>query len=322
MKTKRGDTLDNKIINRENSRENILKLASQNRIYSKAKRILGLQIITQVVLTITLSLLPMFITDSVLTSINIKKEHFSIFIVCSSILLTVFDLIVMTPIIRKWKELAASIQEDFDCTVLAIPWNGIKIDMLDKESISKYANEFIEVGGSLDYFKNWYSPEELKNLPLEVARIICQRTNCWWDSYLRNKFKRDIIVFSSLLFFILFIIGIIREMTVYNLVVNVFFPFLPALTFTINQVRDNAESIKRAEKLKNISDDYWRQVISNPNNFNLLNDLSRKLQDEISENRRTSPLIFDWYYRKYKSLQQRDTDFTAQTMIDQYNSII
>ncbi len=164
MKTKRGDTLDNKIINRENSRENILKLASQNRIYSKAKRILGLQIITQVVLTITLSLLPMFITDSVLTSINIKKEHFSIFIVCSSILLTVFDLIVMTPIIRKWKELAASIQEDFDCTVLAIPWNGIKIDMLDKESISKYANEFIEVGGSLDYFKNWYSPEELKKL--------------------------------------------------------------------------------------------------------------------------------------------------------------
>ncbi|WP_207131971.1 S-4TM family putative pore-forming effector [Clostridium botulinum] len=74
MKTKRGDTLDNKIINRENSRENILKLASQNRIYSKAKRILGLQIITQVVLTITLSLLPMFITDSVLTSINIKKS--------------------------------------------------------------------------------------------------------------------------------------------------------------------------------------------------------------------------------------------------------
>lgn len=76
MKTKRGDTLDNKIINRENSRENILKLASQNRIYSKAKRILGLQIITQVVLTITLSLLPMFITDSVLTSINIKKRAF------------------------------------------------------------------------------------------------------------------------------------------------------------------------------------------------------------------------------------------------------
>ncbi|MBO0535173.1 hypothetical protein EXQ30_19155 [Clostridium botulinum] len=66
--------MDNKIINRENSRENILKLASQNRIYSKAKRILGLQIITQVVLTITLSLLPMFITDSVLTSINIKKS--------------------------------------------------------------------------------------------------------------------------------------------------------------------------------------------------------------------------------------------------------
>lgn len=318
--------MDNGIIKRQSDNENIFKLTAQRHMYSKAKIILGIQIITQVILIIGLALLPVLLSDSFLLAHNIKKEHFTTFTVCSSLVLVVFDLLIMTPLIKRKRELAASVQEDYDCTVLSISWNDVKVDKPDGEIISNYANEFIKTKGeeaadTLEGFKYWYSPEDIKTIPLEAARIICQRTNCWWDNYLRNKYKRDIIICAAGLFSILFLIGIIREMSVPNLIINVFAPFFPALTFTVVQVRENTDSIKCTEKLKIISDSYWNKLISDPSNLTLLNDLSRKLQDQIFDSRKSSPLIFDWYYEKYKPTQQTDTNSAVQLMINAYKSI-
>lgn len=324
--------MNNGIIDRENSDENLFKLAAQNHLYSKAKSMLGLEVIAQVVLVVILALLPIFITDSFLMTQNIKKEHFTIATVSCSIILTIADLIIMVPLINKERELAASIQEDYDCTVLSIPWNDIKVDKPDGEIISCNANEYIKsvsnksesvdvnYRNALDSFKNWYSPEEIKILPLEVGRIICQRTNCWWDSYLRNKFRRDIVICSSIIFFILLIITVLRDMSATNVIINVVSPFIPVLSFAIIQYRENTKSIKCTEKLKLKSDEYWESVISNANNLNVLDDLARKLQNEIFDSRKSSPLIFNWYYNRYKKNQQRDTDFKAETMIHQYKS--
>ncbi|MFL0198788.1 S-4TM family putative pore-forming effector [Clostridium sp. WILCCON 0269] len=326
--------MNNGIINRENNQENLMKLAAQNYLYSKAKIILGIQIITQVVLVVCIALLPIFITDSFLKYHGIKKIQFTITTVGLSLILAAIDLIVMVPIINKDREIAASIQEDFDCTVLSIPWNDIKVDKPDGEIISSNASEYIKTklskvdigaansGTVLDCFRDWYSPKTIESLPLEVGRIICQRTNCWWDSYLRNKFKRDIVICSSGIFFLLLLIGIIREMSVPNIIINVFSPFLPVLTFTVVQCRENTRSIKCTKRLKIKADEYWGKVISNPTNFVLLNDLARKLQNEVFDCRKNNPLIFDWYYNKYRREQQRDTNYKAQTMIDQYNSTI
>jgi len=324
--------MNNGIIDRENNQENLMKLAAQNHLYSKAKIILGIQIITQVVLVVSIALLPIFITDSFLTYHGIKKAHFTLTTVGLSLILVAVDLIVLVPIINKDRELAASIQEDFDCEVLSIPWNDVKVDKADGEIISSNANDYIKSKFSktdirahnyrtaLDGFRDWYSPKSIESLPLEVGRIICQRTNCWWDSYLRNKFRRDILICSSGIFFLLLLIGVIREMSVPNIIINVVSPFLPVLTFTVVQCREHTNSIKCTERLKVKADEYWEKVISNPTNLILLDDLARKLQNEVFDCRKSSPLIFDWYYNKYKSEQQRDTDYKAQTMIDQYNS--
>lgn len=54
-------------------------------------------------------------------------------------------------------------------------------------------------------------------------------------------------------------------------------------------------------------------------NDNNLEDLLRKLQDEIFESRKNSPLIFDWYYRIHRESQQFDTDYSGEQMIRNYN---
>lgn len=60
--------------------------------------------------------------------------------------------------------------------------------------------------------------------------------------------------------------------------------------------------------------------MSNTCDDSLLYDLSKKLQNEIFDNRKNSPLIFDWYYKKFRSSQQSDTDYTGEVMVKTYNS--
>lgn len=61
-------------------------------------------------------------------------------------------------------------------------------------------------------------------------------------------------------------------------------------------------------------------MINNDISENELKDVSRKLQDEIYQHRSTSPLIFDWFYNKYRNIQESQTSYTLDKMIDEFNS--
>lgn len=311
--------MDNGIIKRENENENIQKLAAQRQIYSKAKSVFGVEIITQVIIIIILSLLPIIFNDSFLKVDDIGKENLKSFTVICSLILVLLDVIIMNPQIDELKYLAASIQQDFDCTVLLLPWNDIKISKPDLEIISRYARRYYKDNKSQD-LENWYTPNEIETLPIAVARIICQRTNCTWDNYLRKNFTRNIEICTLLLFIFLLSVGLIHGISLQKFMVYVFCPFLPALTFSIIQVQNNNSSIKSLERLKNIADEYWEKILSNTCDDSLLYDLSKKLQNEIFDNRKNSPLIFDWYYKKFRSSQQSDTDYTGEVMVKTYNS--
>lgn len=168
------------------------------------------------------------------------------------------------PLVIKYKQTAACIQEHFDCTVLSLPWNDVKDSCPDNEDVSMYAKKFKKKEGNFTKLRNWYTPDTLSTLPLSVARVICQRTNCWWDSYLRKKFTRDIMIVAVLLLFVLFILSLAGGFTISKLITNVAFPFLPAFIFCIKNVQDNTFSIEGLERRKSKADELWSKILQDP----------------------------------------------------------
>lgn len=312
----------NDIISCQNENDNIIKLAAMRELYSIGKMLMEMQYILDVPIMIILALLPILFTNTQLATISLNKENLNLFISFYSIIITIMDYLCINPLITKYKHTAACIQENFDCTVLSLKKNEIKDLCFDNEDISKYANKYKKKDPEFINIKNWYTPDTLNTLPLPVARIICQRTNCWWDSILRKKFRRDIKISSFLLFFILFLISLVGGLTVPKFITNVIFPFLPGFIFSIRQIQDNTTAIENLEKRKNNADELWSRILEEPLNFNNFENLSRELQDEIFENRKNSPLIFDWYYRIYKKSQQFDTDYSGDRMVKTYNLIV
>ncbi|OOM69436.1 S-4TM family putative pore-forming effector [Clostridium sp. BL-8] len=316
--------INNEIINKENLPGNLDKLYAQRQIYSDAKVIFGIQIVVTVVFTIVLSLVSNFFADFITTYLSLSTELFKAIIFIISALITILDLIVITPYLNNQRILAASIQDSFDCDVLSISNNPIKISKPDVETIGKYSLKFIKKRNEKDKSNmiNWYYSTNLDTIKLPFASIMCQRTNCWWDNYLRQSFVKFIISISTFVFLLVTIISLFKELSIPSFLLNAFSPFFCLLTFTIKQYKDNCKSINNSNKLKACCDNIWADILNKTKKEDELKDLSRKLQDEIFQSRSTNPLIFDWYYKRSRNKQEYDTNYTLEIMIKNYNSSI
>lgn len=316
--------INNRIIERENSNENLDKLYAQRQIYSDGKVIFGIQIVVTVLFTIVLSLVSNFSSDYITTLFSWPKELFKSFIFIISATITIIDLEVITPLLNTKRSTAASIQDSFDCSVLSIPDNKIKVSKPDAETICKYSKKFIKKSSTEDrtYMQNWYYASSLNTIKLPIAMIMCQRTNCWWDNCLREKFIKFIKLISILVFFFIVIISLLNELSLSSFIVNAFSPFFCLLIFTRKQCKENTKSINNSQKLKTHCDNIWLNIINGTIKEDELIDQSRKLQDEIFHSRSTNPLIFDWYYSRYRKEQESYTNYTLDKMINEYNSSI
>lgn len=312
--------MNNGIIDRENIEDNIFKLAAMRRLYSIGKRFMGIQYILDVPVIILLALVPILLTYTQLATSNLSTGKFNLYFDFYSIAITIIDYLCINPLITKYKYTAACIQEDFDCTVLLLRKNEIKDSCFNNEDIFNYANKYKKKCLDFESIKNWYTPDTISKLPLPVGRILCQRINCWWDSSLRRNFRRDIKISISFMFFFLFLLSIVGGLTLPKFITNVIFPFFPAFTLFIRQIQENTIAIKGLEEAKNKADELWSKILTS--NSNNLENLSRELQDEIFQNRKSNPLIFDWYYRQYKNCQQNNTDYSGGKMVERYNLLV
>jgi hypothetical protein len=217
--------------------------------------------------------------------------------------------------------LASKIQELFDTKVLSIEWNNLIVgNKPDIENVRIYSTKYKK--SNVDYRKleNWYSPK-VDDVPLHIGRVICQRSNLWWDVSLRNRHINIIIISAIISFISILSLGLFSNFSFNNFVLNIATPLLPIFTFFIEQYKENRESINNLENLKQELDSYWQEIINNQSGTNF-DDFSRKIQDEIFKNRKDNQLIFDWLYKIYKNNDEDTISYSVDNMITEYKNSI
>lgn len=103
---------------------------------------------------------------------------------------------------KKQIKIAARLQEQFDCNVLSLKWNsfvaGTPVSTQDIEELAHAALD----EEKRKNFVNWY-PAEACAMPLHFARLVCQRTNLWYDSKLRSAYRTVLWCVAGAYFFVL-----------------------------------------------------------------------------------------------------------------------
>lgn len=297
----------NQIPIKQNSQKQLERLAAQRELYSSAKKWHGAQIIFTVVIPIILATLAFFINDlAVVAGIT-------------GVLSFLLDISFIEPVVRKRKIKAAKIQELFDCEVLDLPMSPLKsVDDIAVEEVLLHYNAHIKIVSNVEKIKDWYSPN-VGQLPISIARILCQRTNCWWDSKLRERYSSFLKVSSLIVFSALVIFGYVSNLSLIQ-VTLIGGGLTPFFQFCIKQCNDNLDAAERLNELIIYSKVIWDSALDNSMTHGDLVVNSRRLQDEIFEHRSKSPLILDLYYNLFRDSDEVLMNRSSQILIEEASS--
>ena len=294
------------IIERQELPENIELLAAQKNIYSRAKNIIGFQMILSV---------PIAICAVIIT---IVKPELKGYIAIWGILVVLFDLFVFTPWVKKLQDNAARIQELFDVKVFGLSWNEISVGKrpdpeLVHEEAKKHGVEEEQIIG----LKEWY-PVSIDRTPEIFGIIISQRSNVWWDARMRRKYTLSIRIVLVGIALGLTGYGLYEKKDMFEFLAYIIAPLASTYIFGYRQMTDHGDAADRLDKLKELTEKIWSDAMEGKDVATLRLD-SRTLQDQIFDHRKRNPPIFDFLFKWFRNGNEILMNKGAEALVIDYS---
>lgn len=303
----------NQIPSKQNEDLAIKRLAAQRALYSRAKILFALQLFLNVPLMVMLAALALALDKE---WGGLPKVDIAWVIGAVGVSFLLLDVLVWNIKINAYREQAAKIQQAFDCDVLEMQADEIIYGKApDKEDVEEWSK--VLPADQLSELKDWYRPE-VATLPIDAARLICQRSNCWWDMDIRRRYNWTVGISAAL--FVSAMIGIAVGLdcstkTVFGLIVA---PILPFLTMAIKLIQDNNDAIVRLRTMKEAIEAMWDRLIMKNVADADLKDFSERIQVGIFTNRKNNPLIFDWMHKRLRPKHETTTSRTTVEYVTDY----
>ena len=271
----------------QNKERQIQRLAAQRQLYASAKRIFGWQVVLSGPVTVSIAFL--------VIAIPTVKGYAALW----GMTVALCDLFWLTPWQKRLRGNAARVQEAFDCDVLSLPWNDVKAGKRPAPELIKEQSEKYQTwGNTMPPLTNWYAPV-VSELPLHIGRIACQRSNCWWDAEQRRRYATWVIVGVILVFCVVLWLSLGNGYGLDDFILKVAAPLAPALLLGVRQFTEQREAASRLDSLRDHSERLWSDALAGRPEAEVT-ARARSLQDEIFENRRKSPLVFDAIFKRLR----------------------
>ena len=296
----------NNIPQEQNLQRRLELLAAQRQLYSDAK---NLQIISVIISV------PVVIAWSILVALF---PTLAVYAALWGIIATFLELLVFSRLQKSTQEKAAKIQQIFDCEVLQFNWASLNCGVrVERETIIDASNRYKRKNlNFIQQLQDWY-PISVGQLPIHQARIICQRSNVWWDAQLRRSYSKWIIIILLSLTVIVSLIGLIGGLTFEKFLLAILVPLIPAFVFGLRQYTEHNEAATRLDRLRENAEVLFEQVISRRYTTQDLERESYSLQTQIYDNRRRSPLILDWLYSRLRNKDEEQMNKGAESLVQE-----
>lgn len=297
------------ITSEQNTDKQLQRLAAQRQLYATAKKVFGWEVFIGG---------PVAIAGAVLVIIF---PAFKVYVASWGILVTLSFLYWLTPWQKKLRSSAASIQEEFDCDVLQLPWNDLKAGKHpDREMVREQSAKYEKWADKMPTLRDWYSPV-VDELPLHIGRIVCQRASCYWDSTQRRHYASWILGTVVLVFLAICFFALRGEASLEAFILKGVLPFAPALVIGLKQFTEQREAADRLDKLKDHCGTIWSAALSGESS-STLTAMSRNLQDEIFENRRKAPPVLDFVFKHLRSTFESNMNHASADYVSEAKKVL
>jgi hypothetical protein len=198
--------------------------------------------------------------------------------------------------------------------VLDLPWNRLVAGRrADPEVIAGAAAKWARHKGD-EKLLDWYPPAVAK-APPHLSRIICQRTNLWYDATLRTHYGAWVRGVGLALVLALFFGACWAGLTVSLLVTNVLAPAAPILTWSMREYFRQKDTAEAQVTVKADAEALWDRAKTGQCKVAECTDQSRELQNAIYTRRSTSPLIVPGIYPWRRPEMEAQMNYGAEAFL-------
>ena len=198
----------------------------------------------------------------------------------------------------KIKREAATIQEDFDCSVLDLPWPYHKLEKRPtRDRVRQLARLAHRKPKIVKNLKDWYIPDRIPDEKTQ-AQVHCQRMNCRWDVDLRKRWKTVLSVSFWAFVGISILLAVVTGITVAKFLALVA-SCLRILAWGIAEWKGQREAIKKVQGLHEL-------LSESSDNSPMSSSNVRAIQDEIFEHRMKNPPIPEWLFWLNRNSQEAE----------------
>jgi len=287
----------------QNSSEQLTRLAAASDFYGKAKLVAGIQF----TLTVPAAILSAYVAA--------KRPDVRVWTTFYSLTAALVDVLVLDRIQTHYRKLGARTQELFDCDLFSLDWHNLRASAKpDTEDVALAARRWGKSEARLAKLRDWY-PVEVSQLPLSLARLVCQRASCWWDARLRRSFAYGVLAVLTITIIAVIGISIRGHITVEQMILNVYAPIAPAVLWSVREFFRQRDAWISLDKLKDHIERAWGDALQVRLVEGELDEGSRRIQDAIFDGRSRNPFIYNWVYLVTRRRQEAGMTIKAQELV-------
>ena len=273
----------NAIPARQNDPTNIRLLRARQQMFHRAKIVF----VTQLVLTV---LCP--VAGAVLgVLVESARPGVAVF----SLVATLLDITVLDRLQRRYLRGGAKIAECFDCSVLDIPWNALSAGKRpDSEMIEEAARAWSRRHDD-STLVDWY-PSEVGQTDVGRARLLCHRSNIWYDATLRRMNGSLVLVIAWAIPLGLALVCWLTNVP-FREVAIVLAPAAPVLVWSVREHFRQKDTAEGQEQTKGEVESILGRIEGAGVTPEEARQLARDVQNALYIRRASSPLIIPGLYQ-------------------------
>jgi hypothetical protein len=153
-----------------------------------------------------------------------------------------------------------------------------------------------------------------------AAKVICQRSNFAYDGAIRRSFLYWIISLSVIILVTIFSVALAVNVSARAIATMSLLPVLPLLIFLWKLIKDLNTSIKNLESLHATITRLWSDILNNT--ATNVESTIRQVQDRIYTNRKTSPLIPEWFFNWKRSRLEEQMYYGVAELVQEYRAVV
>lgn len=267
----------------QNTDANLRLLRARQQMFHRAKVIFIVQLVLTVLVPVVGAVVGLFVIEARPT------------IALVSLLLTVLDVAVLDRAQRRFVKNGAKIAERFDCNVLQMPWNSLAAGKpLDEEVIDEAAISWKRRRKDKG-LKDWYPPE-VGDAALELARLICQRTNLWYDGRLR-RLNGSLALFLAWAVPIVLLISCFLLNVPFREIAIVLTPAAPVMVWAIREHFRQKDTAEAQDQTKSEAEGYLAKIKQAAMTADDALQAARDVQNALYARRAASPMVMPGLYQ-------------------------